>query len=98
MKLSSLPWEETVRVSRDWAVTALKTLARLPRKQAKPLRFIYMSGHFAPRERTEKIKVLGDNNMAEYGYLRVSGCFRNRVCLYHVAESISTHSRVKPNP
>lgn len=74
MKLKSLPWEETVKISRDWAVSAITTLAKLPREQAsKPLRFIYMSGHFAPRERTEQIKVLGDNNMMEYGFLRVSG-------------------------
>lgn len=75
MKLKSLPWEETVKISRDWAVAAVETLANLPRAQGPqvPLRFIYMSGHFAPRERTEQIKVLGDNNMTEYGYLRVSG-------------------------
>lgn len=85
MKLKSLPWEETVRVSRDWAVTALQTMAKLPREQAKPLRFIYMSGHFAPRKRTEQLKVLGDNSMMEYGFLRVSGCFKNDMVCCHVA-------------
>lgn len=72
MKLKSLPWEDTVKISKDWAVTAIKTLSTLPRKQTEPLRFIYLSGHFAPRERTEQIKVLGENNMVEYGFLRVS--------------------------
>lgn len=71
-KLKSLPWEETVRISRDYALAAIDTLARLPRGQApRALRFIYMSGHFAPRERTAPLKVLDDNGMTEYGFLRV---------------------------
>lgn len=69
MKLKSLPWEETVKISRDYALAAVDTLAKLPREQ--PLRFIYMSGHFAPRERTTQLKVLDDNGMMEYGFLRV---------------------------
>lgn len=73
MKLNTIPWEETVKISRDWALTAIETLVNMPRKQTQPLRFIYMSGHFAPRERTEQPTVLGENNMMEYGYLRVSG-------------------------
>lgn len=73
-KLKTLPWEETVKISRDYAVTAIKTLANLPRKQdGQPLRFVYMSGHFAPRERTEQLKVLDNNGMMEYGFLRVCG-------------------------
>lgn len=72
MKLKSLPWEDTVKISKDYAITAIQTVASLPRKQDQPLRFIYMSGHFAPRERTEQPKVLGDHGMMEYGYLRVS--------------------------
>lgn len=72
MKLKSLPWEDTVKISKDWAITAIQTVASLPRKKDQPLRFVYMSGHFAPRERTEQVKVLGDHGMMEYGYLRVS--------------------------
>lgn len=72
MKLKTLPWEDTVKISKDWAISAIQTVASLPHKEGQPLRFIYMSGHFAPRERTEQIKVLGDLNMTEYGYLRVS--------------------------
>lgn len=77
MKLKSLPWEDTVKISRDYAVTAIETLSILPRKQAQPLRFIYMSGHFAPRQRTEQMKVLDDNGMMEYGFLRVSAHLSN---------------------
>jgi hypothetical protein len=70
--LKSIPWEETVKISKEYAITALQTVASLPRKQTQPLRFIYMSGHFATRQRTEQVKVLGDYGMMEYGYLRVS--------------------------
>lgn len=71
-KLKTLPWEETVKISKDYAITAIQTVTSLPRKQEQPLRFVYMSGHFAPRERTEQVKVLGDHGMMEYGYVRVS--------------------------
>lgn len=72
MKLKTLPWEDTVKISKDYAITAIQTATSLPRKQGQPLRFVYMSGHFAPRERTEQPKVLGDHGLMEYGYLRVS--------------------------
>lgn len=72
MKLKTMPWEETVKISKDYALTAIQTVASLPRKKDQPLRFIYMSGHFAPRVRTEQPKVLGDHGMMEYGYVRVS--------------------------
>lgn len=71
-KLKTIPWEETVKISKDYAIAAIQTLAGLPRKKDQPLRFIYMSGHFATRERTQQVKVLGDYGMMEYGYLRVS--------------------------
>lgn len=72
MRLKSLPWEETVKISKVYPMTAIQTLANLPRKDGQPLRFVYMSGHFAPRQRTEQVKVLGDYGMTELGYLRVS--------------------------
>ena len=75
MNMKSLPWSETVKITRDWTSTSLETLGKMPRKQSQPLRYIYMSGHFAPRERTEAPKVLSDNNLMEAGYLRV--------CLHH---------------
>ncbi|KAJ0120089.1 nucleoside-diphosphate-sugar epimerase [Diaporthe amygdali] len=70
MRLKSLPWEETVKISKVYPMTAIQTLANLPRKDGQPLRFVYMSGHFAPRQRTEQVKVLGDYGMTELGYLR----------------------------
>lgn len=71
MNMKSLPWSETVKITRDWTSTSLETLGKIPRKQGQILRYIYMSGHFAPRERTEAPKVLSDNNLMEAGYLRV---------------------------
>lgn len=70
-RMQSLPWEETVKVTKDWTAISLETLGKMPRKQDQPLRYIYMSGHFAPRDRTEKPKILSDNNLLEAGYLRV---------------------------
>lgn len=98
MMLGTLPWEDTVRVSRDWAMMAIQTLAKLPREQAKPLRFISMSAHFAPRERIEQIKVLGDNNMIEYGFLRVSGCSTDKMLPCHIANLFLTFSRERLSP
>ncbi|KAL9620131.1 MAG: hypothetical protein Q9160_005337 [Pyrenula sp. 1 TL-2023] len=68
--LKSQSWEETCKVSRDYAITAIKTLAEVPRKQTQPLRFIYISGHFAPRKKTEDMKVLEEHGMMAYGLLR----------------------------
>lgn len=69
--MKSTPWSETVKITRDWTSTSLETLGKIPRKQGRILRYIYMSGHFAPRERAEAPKVLSDNNLMEAGYLRV---------------------------
>lgn len=69
--IQSLPWEETVKITRDLTLTSLETLGRIPRKQDQPLHYIYMRGHFAPRERTEQPKVPSDNNLMEAGYLGV---------------------------
>ncbi|KUI71434.1 hypothetical protein VM1G_07009 [Cytospora mali] len=69
-KLNSSPWEETCKVSRDYALTAIQTLAGLHRKHDAPLRFVYISGHFAPRKRTDDMKVLDEHGMMAYGLLR----------------------------
>ena len=60
------------KISRDYALTAIHILANLLRKQtAQPLRFVYMSGHFASREKTGHTKVLDDHGILEYSLLRV---------------------------
>jgi hypothetical protein len=74
MKLSTVPWEETCKISRDYATTAIKTIHKLRQTQEKPLRFIYMSGHFAPRSRAEIPAVLANHGMVDYGLLRVCRC------------------------
>ncbi|KAG8163065.1 hypothetical protein KVR01_007543 [Diaporthe batatas] len=70
--LKSLPWSEAVKITRDWTTVSLETLGKMPRKQGQILRYIYMSGHFAPRERTEAPKVLSEYNLMEAGYLRIA--------------------------
>ncbi|KAI0593184.1 hypothetical protein F4775DRAFT_608201 [Biscogniauxia sp. FL1348] len=69
-KLKSMPFEDISKICRDYAVTAIKTLDGLRPNQKQPLRFIYMSGHFAPRSAAEVPKELIDNDLASYGLLR----------------------------
>lgn len=71
MKLSTVPWEETRKISRDYATTAIKTLHALNQQHQKPLRFLYMSGHFAPRSRAEVPPALQNHGLVDYGLLRV---------------------------
>jgi hypothetical protein len=70
-KLKFVPFEETCKISRDYAITAMKTLDTLCHRQNGPLRFIYMSGHFAPRSEAEVPKELHDHSLINYGLLRV---------------------------
>ncbi|CAL5874895.1 uncharacterized protein PFLUO_LOCUS9197 [Penicillium psychrofluorescens] len=70
MKLKTTPFEEACKVSRDYATTAIQSLDALRHKQARPLRFLYMSGHFAPRNPAEIPKELQDHGLINYGLLR----------------------------
>jgi hypothetical protein len=70
-KFKTVTWEETVKICRDYTTTAIQALGSLPRKEGQPLRFIYISGHFAPRERKESIKQLEDHGLSEMAYMRV---------------------------
>ena len=70
-KLSTISFEENSKISRDYATTAIKTLHSLRHQQEEPLRFIYMSGHFAIRSAAEIPKELQNHHLKEYGLLRV---------------------------
>ncbi|GAB1317954.1 hypothetical protein MFIFM68171_08164 [Madurella fahalii] len=61
-KSKATPWEQTVKVCRDYAVRCIETLSQLPRDgQAKaPLRFVYISGSNAERDQSKKPMILGD--------------------------------------
>ncbi|RDA93261.1 hypothetical protein CP533_6519 [Ophiocordyceps camponoti-saundersi (nom. inval.)] len=60
-QLRSVSWEQTCKICRDYALTGLKTLARLPRNESsRPLRFLYISGSNAVRDPAKKPWVLGD--------------------------------------
>ncbi|KAA8645640.1 uncharacterized protein ATNIH1004_007059 [Aspergillus tanneri] len=70
VKLKTVPFEETCKISRDYATTAIQTLDTLRYKQDGPLRFIYISGHFAPRSPAEVPKELQDHGLINYGLMR----------------------------
>ncbi|RFU34064.1 hypothetical protein B7463_g2296, partial [Scytalidium lignicola] len=69
-KLKTIPFEETCKICRDYATTAIQTLDALRHQKDGPLRFIYMSGHFAPRSQSEVPKELRDHGLIDYGLLR----------------------------
>lgn len=62
-KLKTVTPEESAKISRDYAVTAIDTISHLARPidSKTPLRFIYMSGANAERDPAKKPWVLGDN-------------------------------------
>ncbi|KAK8127037.1 uncharacterized protein PG998_002796 [Apiospora kogelbergensis] len=71
-KMKETSWDEVVRITRDYTLTALHTMTevRPVGNQKAPLRFMYMSGHFAPRDRSHVVKQLTDFGLAEVGLLR----------------------------
>ncbi len=70
-KLKTMPLEEACKISRDFAITAIQALDAFREKQDKPLRFIYMSGHFTPRGLAELPKEIKDPSFIEYALARV---------------------------
>jgi hypothetical protein len=79
MKLNTMPFKETCKISRDYATTGIQTLDALHHKQDKPLRFIYISGHFAPRSQAEVSPELQNHGLMQYGLLRVCIVFSSPV-------------------
>ncbi|KAI0836481.1 hypothetical protein F5Y06DRAFT_273577 [Hypoxylon sp. FL0890] len=73
-KLKSIPWDETVKICRDYALTAIKTLAGFPRYRREngpgPVRFVYISDHFAPHNRSDVMKPLNDYGLTDLALLR----------------------------
>ncbi|KAI1375089.1 hypothetical protein F4677DRAFT_423143 [Hypoxylon crocopeplum] len=69
-KLNSVPYDEACKISRDYAITAIQTLSELRPNQKEPLRFIYMSGHLAFRNRDEVPEALKTHGFVEYGLMR----------------------------
>ncbi|KAK4110896.1 hypothetical protein N656DRAFT_790777 [Canariomyces notabilis] len=57
----SFPWEQVVKVCRDYALRGVETISQLPRDgQGKPFRFVYVSGNNAERDPNKKPMILGD--------------------------------------
>ncbi|GAW20838.1 hypothetical protein ANO14919_103500 [Xylariales sp. No.14919] len=60
-KLQSVTWEEACKISRDYAVTAVKVISQLRRDSVpSKFRFIYISGSNAERDPSKKPPRLGD--------------------------------------
>ncbi|KXX79209.1 hypothetical protein MMYC01_203694 [Madurella mycetomatis] len=61
-QLKTTPWEQTVKVCRDYAIRGIETISQLPRhsQNQKPLRFVYISGINAERDQSKKPMILGD--------------------------------------
>ena len=70
-KSKGVPWTEICKVSRDYALTAIKTISAAPRKEAGPFRFIYLSGHFGQRNKGDVPEVVRANGMEELVLMRV---------------------------
>ncbi|OTB03678.1 hypothetical protein M426DRAFT_321606 [Hypoxylon sp. CI-4A] len=81
-KFKTVPWEETVKICRDYTLTAIQTLAVIPRKNKdKPLRFVYISGHFVSRERTpEMLSLAKEHGLQEMLLMR--GDVESKVLAY----------------
>ncbi|KAK8036948.1 hypothetical protein PG991_001262 [Apiospora marii] len=69
-KMKETPWDEVVKITRDYALTALHTMADMRPATEGPLRFVYISGHFAPRDRSHVVKQLTDFGLVEVALLR----------------------------
>ncbi|XXG95719.1 hypothetical protein Hte_001989 [Hypoxylon texense] len=69
-KMKTTPWGQVVKVCRDYALTALKTMASVPRKQNGPARFVYISGHFAPRDGAPIPKQLTEFGLVQVASMR----------------------------
>nr|QPI71213.1 hypothetical protein [Ovatospora brasiliensis] len=75
-KLRSMTWEEACKVSRDFAVAAIKTIGPLPREgKTAPLRFICMSGEHAERDQTKRPFLMAD-------YCLMRGDAENQILAY----------------
>ncbi|KAI0379488.1 hypothetical protein F5Y04DRAFT_129802 [Hypomontagnella monticulosa] len=69
-KLKGIPFDDVCKISRDYAVTAIRTLAELRSTQDRPLRFIYVSGHVAPRSLAEVPPEFSGHGLTDYGLMR----------------------------
>ncbi|KAI0176622.1 hypothetical protein BJ166DRAFT_584789 [Pestalotiopsis sp. NC0098] len=73
-KLNTVPRDQALKISCDYALTALETLASLRGQKEEegggPLSFILMTGHFTPRTEADVSQVLRDRGMADYGLAR----------------------------
>ena len=65
-------------MSRDYAVAAVKQVSSGREGSAKPLRFVYVSGHFAQRKGDPTPQLIKDQGMEHAVQMRVSARFITR--------------------
>lgn len=67
-KSAKMPLGEVRKICLDYTIAGLETISQLPRgNEAKPLRFVYVSGANSERDQSKKPMVMGD-----YCLMRVS--------------------------
>ncbi|ROV89599.1 hypothetical protein VMCG_09922 [Cytospora schulzeri] len=71
-KHNTFPFDDVRKISRDYAVTAIKALASGSREHGRPFRFVYVSGIGARRDRAEaeSDKFLVERGLVEYCLVR----------------------------
>ncbi|KAI1386000.1 uncharacterized protein F4822DRAFT_359659 [Hypoxylon trugodes] len=69
-KSTTFPFEETSKISRDYATTAIRTISSLRSDQSRPFRFVYMSGHFVARSLDELAAPVRAHGLVDYTLMR----------------------------
>ncbi|KAI1214497.1 uncharacterized protein F4807DRAFT_408331 [Annulohypoxylon truncatum] len=61
-QVSTVGWEQTCIICRDYAITGIETITQLPRGDGdkRPFRWVYISGSSSVRDPAERPWVLGD--------------------------------------
>ncbi|KAI1769312.1 hypothetical protein GGR53DRAFT_473857 [Hypoxylon sp. FL1150] len=91
-KLKTIPYEEVCKISRDYAVKAIKALAELRKNPKGPLRFIYISGHMSFRTRDEVPEMLRAHGLVDYSLMR--GDAEEKILRYAVESNGAVESCV----
>jgi hypothetical protein len=77
-KAKDSTWEEIVKTTRGYASTAVQAIGSLPRTKDTPFRFMYISGHFAQRSKTDPVpEFVVARGMRDMVLMRVSREYDN---------------------
>lgn len=77
-KAQDSTWEDIVKITRGYASTAVQTMGSLPLTKDTPFRFMYISGHFAQRSKTDPVpEFVVARGMRDMVLMRVSREYAN---------------------